>query len=483
MSTTRALDALFKPRSVAVVGASRGTTTTGTPKLGTAAIRNLVEHGFAGAIYPVNPNETELFGRRCWRSVSAIEDEVDLAILLLPARACVRELGECAAKGIKAAIVMSSGFAETGDAALQQELLGIARPAGIRLVGPNTAGVIDFHHRLAATISMVGDMRPFVAGSVAFITQSGALGGSMLGRGMEQGVGFSHWVATGNQADLSVADYLDYLVDDPSARVFALFLESVTEGSRFLAACRRAARAGKPVIVYKSGASAVGAVASASHTGALAGSHQVFSAVCRQHGLIQVDDVADLLPLAKTFAWLGERLDLRAQRAARVGIVSASGGICGVAADECDRAGLQVPELPAARQAQIRGLVPAFASVRNPIDVTGQIRSSETGYQETVRAVLADETIDAALLLVTMAGEPRASFYGREIGRLAAEARKPLVVTWAGPLSLARQGFPMLAEARVPVFESARGAVQALRAIEIFGAGQRRLATREAAGS
>ncbi|HSC00968.1 MAG TPA: CoA-binding protein, partial [Burkholderiaceae bacterium] len=379
-----ALDALFKPRSVAVVGASRGTTATGAPKLGTAAMTNLLEHGFAGAVHPVNPRESELFGRRCVNSVRAIDGEVDVALLVVPADACLDALRDCAAKGVKAAIVMSAGFAETGDAALQNDLLAVARSAGMRLVGPNTAGFVNFHYRFAATISMVGDMRPFITGGVAFVTQSGALGGSMLGRGMEQGVGFSHWVTTGNQADLTAADFLDHLVDDPSAHVFALFLESVADPPRLVAACRRAARAGKPVIVYKSGASAVGAASSASHTGALAGSHRVFGALCRQHGLVQVDDLADLLPLARSFAWLGERLDLRRQRARRIGIVSASGGICGVAADECELAGLQVPELPAATQQRIRGFVPEFASVRNPVDVTGQIRSSATGYQDTV---------------------------------------------------------------------------------------------------
>jgi acyl-CoA synthetase (NDP forming) len=476
-----ALDALFRPRHVAVVGASRGMTATGAPKLGTAAMKNLLEHGFAGAVHPVNPRESELFGRRCVPNVRAIEGEVDVALLVVPAAACAEALRDCAAKGVKAAIVMSAGFAEAGHLALQDELLAIARSAGIRLVGPNTAGFADFHHRFAATISMVGDMQPSVAGGVAFITQSGALGGSMLGRGMEQGVGFSHWVTTGNQADLTAADFLDHLVDDPQTRVFALFLESVADPPRFIRACQRAARAGKPVIAYKSGTSAVGAASSASHTGALAGSHRVFSALCRQHGVVQVDDLAELLPLARTFAWLSERLDLRRQRARRIGIVSASGGICGVAADECELAGLQVPELPAARQAQIRGYVPEFASVRNPVDVTGQIRSSATGYQDTVRAVLADEGIDAGLLLVTMAAEPRASFYGREISRLAAAASKPLVVTWAGPLSLAAQGYPMLGAAHVPVFESVRGAVRALRALEDFGSLQRRLALRESA--
>ncbi|MFN5164629.1 MAG: acetate--CoA ligase family protein [Pseudomonadota bacterium] len=470
------LDVLFRPRSVAVVGASRGETATGAPKLGTAAMRNLIEHGFEGVIHPVNPKERELFGRRCVARVGDIDGEVDVALLVVPAEACVEALRDCAAKGVKAAIVMSAGFAEAGRPELQDELLEVARAAGLRLVGPNTAGFVDFHHRFAATISMVGQMQPFVAGGVAFITQSGALGGSMIGRGMEQGVGFSHWVTTGNQADLTAAEYLEHLVDDPHARVFALFLESVADPPRFVAACRRAARAGKPVLVYKSGASAVGAASSASHTGALAGSHAVFGALCRQHGVVQVDDLAELLPLARSFAWLGSRLDLRQQRARRVGVVSASGGICGVAADECELAGLQVPELPAARQASIRRLVPEFATVRNPVDVTGQIRSSATGYQDAVREVVGDPGIDAGLLLVTMAAEPRASFYGREIGALADEVGKPLVVTWAGPLSLAAQGHPMLGAARVPVFESVRGAVRALRAVDDFGAFQRRLA-------
>ncbi len=465
-----ALEPLFRPRAVAVIGASRGDSADGSPKLGAAAIRHLVEHGFAGEVHPVNPKEREILGRRCYASVKEVPGPLDLAILVLPAHACVAAMQECAEKGVRAAIVMSSGFAEAGHVELQEALVGAARGAGIRFVGPNTAGFVNLETKLVASISMVCAMRPFRAGGVAFITQSGAMGGSMLGRGMEEGVGFSHWVTTGNEADLDAADYLEHLADDPSARVFALFLEGVRDAAKLRAACTKAARAGKPVIVYKSGASVVGAYASASHTGALAGSHAVFSAFCRQHGLVLVDDVADLLPLARTFAWIGERLDFAAIGGRRVGIVSASGGICGVAADECERHGLAVPELPADVQAEIRGYVPAFASVRNPIDVTGQIRASATGYQDTVRAVLREQTIDAALLLVTMAAEPRASFYGREIGALARAAAKPLMVTWAGPLSLAQQGYGMLQDGHVPLFSSARGAVRALSAL--FGYGE-----------
>lgn len=470
------LAALFRPRSVAVIGASNGVAADGSRKLGAAAFAHLVEHGFGGPVYPVNPREREIMGQRCYASIGAAPDSVDLALIVLPAAACVDAIRECGAKGVKAAIVMSSGFAEAGEVDLQRQLVEAARATGIRIVGPNTAGFVSMEGRLVASISMVCAMNPFLAGGVAFITQSGAMGGSLLGRAMEQGTGFSHWITVGNEADLDTADYLEALADDDAVRVFALFLEGVRDGPKFLRACARVAAAGKPVIVYKSGASEVGARATMSHTGAMAGSHQVFAAMCRQHGLTQVDDVADLLPMARTFAWVGERLRFAALHGRRVGIVSASGGICGIAADECERFGLAVPELPTATQQAIRAFVPSFASVRNPVDVTGQIRVSPTGYQDTVRAVLADPGIDAVLLLVTMAAEPRASFYGREISALVRESAKPVLVTWAGPLSLAAEGYPMLLEQHVPVFESPRGAVRALKALGDFGEFLRRWA-------
>jgi acetate---CoA ligase (ADP-forming) len=473
------LDALFRPSSVAVIGASKATSADGSPKLGAAAITYLVEHGFPGAIYPVNPKEADILGHRCHASIREVPGPVDLAVLVLPAEACVAAMRECGEKGVRAAIVMSSGFGEAGNRQLEDELKSAARAAGVRFIGPNTAGFVSVPAKLVASISMVCAMRPFRPGGVAFITQSGAMGGSMLGRGMEEGVGFSHWVTTGNEADLDTADYLDHLADDPDARVFALFLEGVRDAPKFLRACAKAARFRKPIIVYKSGASEVGARASVSHTGAIAGSHAVFSAICRQHGLIRVDDVADLLPIARTFAWVGERLDFAAVAGNRVGLISASGGICGVAADECERHGLTVPELSGAVQEEIRGYVPSFASVRNPVDVTGQIRASATGYQSTVRAVLRQETIDTVLLLVTMAAEPRASFYGREIGALVRQADKPVLVTWAGPVSLAEKGLNMLQEAHVPVFASASGAVKALQALVDYGAFLRRLGTDE----
>jgi acyl-CoA synthetase (NDP forming) len=465
------LETMFNPASVAVVGATEGASATGAPRLGAAALEHLIAHGFKGAIYPVNPKRETVMGLKSYPDLGAIPGDVALALILLPAEAAIEAMAAAADKGVKAAVVFSSGFAEAGEEALQTHLVEAA--AGrVRFCGPNTAGLAATKSGLTASISMVCMINPFRAGDVAFITQSGALGGSMLARGMEDGTGFSHWISTGNEADLTVADYMVALVDDPAVRVLALFLEGVRDGRHFLQACERAAAAGKPIVVYKTGRSAVSAAAAASHTGALAGSDRVFDAVCRQYGLIRVDDAADLLPLATAFSSMGGKLP----QGRRVGIVSASGGICGVAADDCARFGLEIPELPAVTQDEIRRFVPAFAAVRNPIDVTGQIRSSPTGYQDTVRAVLADDTIDGVLLLVTMAGEPRASFYGEEIPKLAAASNKPVIVGWTGGISLAQRGYPMLQAGGVPTYLSASAAVKAMSALADYGAFQRRRA-------
>ncbi len=320
------LDFLFRPHSVAVVGASGGVSATAAVKLGTAALEHLVKHGFPGKIYPINPKHEELMGLTCYSTVTAVPDDVDLALFVVPAEACIEEMQACVAKGVKAVIVHSSGFSEAGNHTLQQQLMEIARQGGIRVCGPNTTGIVAVREKLAATISMMDVMQPLLQGNIAYITQSGALGGSILSRAMEQGIGFSHWVATGNEADLTMADCLDYLIDQEEVKVLALFLEGIRESKRFLEVCRKAAYLQKPIVVYKTGLSQIAAAAAQSHTGAIVGSDRVFDAICKQYGLIRVDDVADLLPTARTFDWVKDRLP----KGYRVALVSASGGIGGV---------------------------------------------------------------------------------------------------------------------------------------------------------
>ncbi|MEW6262697.1 MAG: CoA-binding protein [Thermodesulfobacteriota bacterium] len=460
------LHSLFHPRSVAVIGASKGVTATGSVKIGHAALKYLLDHGYSGRVYPVNPKEKEILGLRSYPSLEAVPEVVDLACLVVPASACVSAMRECVEKGVRAAVVFSSGFAEAGQTSLQQRLLETARGGGLRFVGPNTAGIINVNDRMVASISMSCEMPAFRPGEIAFITQSGALGGSMLSRGMDQGVGFSYWVSSGNEADLDTSDYIEYLLGEDTVKAFTLFTEGLRDGAKFKQACLKAARCRKPIVMYKTGLSEVSAAAARSHTGALAGSDQVFDKVARQYGVVRVDDVADLFQTALAFTWLGGRLP----RGRRMGIVTASGGICGVGADECHLAGLEIPELTGDCQAEISRYVPSFAAIRNPVDVTGQIRSSQTGYQDTVRCVLAQDYIDGLLLLVTMAAEPRASFYGQEISRIARETNKPVIVAWTGAVSLAPQGFPMLHENKVPHFLSVREAVKVMRALADYQA-------------
>lgn len=452
---------MFNARSVAVVGASAGKGAAGEDKLGTVALNHLIKHGFPGTLYPVNPKETEIAGLACYPSLAAIPQPVDLAVIAVPGPACVEVMRQCGPAGVKRAVVLASGFAEAGNAALQDELLAAARAGGVRFCGPNTNGFISIANDLVPCTSMVCSMNSFAKGDIAFITQSGAVGGSMLGTGMEEMGGFSHWISVGNEADLTVADYLDALVDDTATRVIALFVEGVRDAKRFTAACARAADAGKPIIIYKIGLSDVAAEVSITHTGAMVGADDVFDAVCRKYGLVRVDDAAMLLPTAITFSRLSDKLP----KGPNLGLVAPSGGICGVAADECHLAGLHVPALDAATQDAIRRYVPSFGAVRNPVDVTQQIRAHATGYQDTIKAVLEADGIDGVILLVTMVAEPRASFYAEIFTDAARATEKPVIVAWTGAVSLALNGLPRLKRNGVPVYLSARGAVRAMRAL------------------
>ena len=452
---------LFKPRSVAIIGASKGITSTGAVKIGTAALQHLIEHGYSGKIYPVNLNETELMGINCYTSVKEIPDQIDLACLVVPAKICNDVMKECAEKQVKTALVFSSDFAEAGNDKLQHELKETAQEGGIRFVGPNTAGIVNVRDNVVASISMACNMNPFRKGDVAFITQSSALGESMLGRGMDDGVGFSHWVSTGNEADLDAADFINYMIEEDSVKVITLFLESIRDGEKFLNVCQKAARARKPIIVYKTGLSKISAIAVKSHTGTPAGSNEIFDKVCKQFGLIRVNNVTELFKTALVFSWVGEKLP----RGYRVGIISTSSSICGVGADECYLAGLELPELKKKCKQQLRQFISPFGAFRNPIHCKGQIRASKTDYQDTIKCVMKQDYIDGIILLVTMAADERAIFYGQEISKIGKTSSKPVIVAWTGPLSLASRGYPMLWKNRIPNFLSVREAVKAMKAL------------------
>tara|TARA_B100000427_G_scaffold326716_1_gene335905 strand:+ start:579 stop:1985 length:1407 start_codon:yes stop_codon:yes gene_type:complete len=452
---------MIRARSIAIVGASQTKNAAGGDKLGTVAMNYLLAHNYPGKVYLVNPKETEIRGMPCYPDLAAIPDEVDLALIAVPSKASVSVMKECGTKGVKNAIVLASGFGEAGEPELEAELLAAAREGGVRFCGPNTNGLISIVNNMVCCTSMVCAMESFNKGNIAFLTQSGAVGGSMLGIGTEEEGGFSHWISVGNETDLQVADYMDFLVDDPDTKVFALFMEGIRDPDKFTQALAKAAKVGKPVIIYKIGLSEVSAAAAASHTGAMVGSDAVFDAVCKKYGVVRVDDASDLLPTAITFSRLLDKLP----RGPRMGLIGPSGGICGVCADECHRFGLDVPALPQEAQDILKQFIPPFGALRNPVDVTQQIRATPTGYQDTIRTVLEQDCIDGLFLLVTMVGEPRASFYTEIFTEAARATDKPVIVGWTGAPSLAAKAIPQMKKNQVPIYFSARGAVKAMRAL------------------
>jgi len=360
---TDPLDRLFRPRSIAIVGAS-----TNPAKIGGVPVALLQRMGYAGAIHPVNPAVAELQGLRCHARLADIGAPVDLAIIALPAARAEAALLEAADAGVAGVVLFSSGFAEVGEdgRAAQQRLLRVARSRGIRLLGPNCLGFMSPREKVYATFSPapLGGTAP--AGGIGLVSQSGAFGIYAYVMARERGLGLSQWVSTGNECDLQVADIVAWLARDPHTQVILAYLEGCRDGPRLRAALQLARQAGKPVVVTKVGRTAAGAQAAASHTAALAGDDAVFDALLQQCGALRTHTLEDFFNAGYVLT--------RGPRPARpgVGIMTISGGVGALMADDASDCGLPLPELPADAQARIVARVP-FAAPRNPVDITGQV--------------------------------------------------------------------------------------------------------------
>ncbi|MCX7670853.1 MAG: acetate--CoA ligase family protein, partial [Anaerolineae bacterium] len=390
MSSTSDLPAslasFFAPNGVAVIGASRDPT-----KLGYGIMRNLLdpEHGYRGPIYPVNPKADEILGLRCYPDIAAVPDPVELAVLIIPAGAVPATIAACGRRGIKAAIVISGGFREVGPqgAALEEAMVANGRRYGMRIMGPNGIGVIDTHTPLNTTF--VPGMPP--RGHIGFVSQSGALCGSIIDWTIGHRIGFSRLLSVGNKADLNESDLLPALAADPNTRVILLYLEDVKDGARFLAELR-AATAIKPVLVLKMGRTSSGQVATASHTGALAGAYEAFRAACQQAGAIEVERVQTLFNAA--FALAYQPLP----RGNRIAILSNAGGPAAVAADAFEAAGLRMARPGPDTQALLRTFLHPDAQIGGPVDMLGG--ADETHYRRSLSALLADPAIDGVLTIL-----------------------------------------------------------------------------------
>lgn len=356
------LEALLRPKSVAIVGASQN-----PQKVGGMPVRLLTELGYAGALYPINPGAAEVQGLRAHACLADLSDKPDLAIVVVPATAVEAALRDAVAAGVRAAIVMSSGFAEVGaeGAAMQQRLVETARAGGLTLLGPNCLGVMNLREKLFATFSpapLAGVPQP---GAVAIVSQSGAFGAYAFSLARAGGLGLSHWVTTGNEAATSVADVIDALVDDDATRVVLAYVEGARDGRALQRALQRARAAGKPVVLTKVGRTEAGARAAMSHTASLSGEDSVYQAVFDDTGTVRADTVEQMFRLGQAFA------QGTPPRGRRLGIITISGGVGTLMADAASDAGLQLPALPQATAQALRERVP-FCSTTNPVDVTGQ---------------------------------------------------------------------------------------------------------------
>jgi len=351
------LDHVFNPKSIAMIGASAS-----FGKWGQMIFSNIVAGGFPGKIYPVNPREKSIFGIPVYQRVQDLPEPADLAIITTPAETLLSVLENCGQRGIRTAVVVTSGFSETGaeGRALEDKLVAVCREKGIVLVGPNTMGILSTHSNLFATGAHTRP-RP---GSVAFISQSGNLGIQLIHWAEEQGVGVSLFAGSGNEAMVTCSDYLQYVADDFQSRIIILYLESMREGRRFFETAKQINRT-KPIIVLKGGRTEAGRAASASHTGSMSGEVAVFRAACRQAGLLEAKVPSELLDLSAGFS------SLPLPRGNRVGIVTLGGGWGVVTSDECNEKGLAVPALSAESINAIDRHLPSFWSRGNPVDLVG----------------------------------------------------------------------------------------------------------------
>ena len=390
---------ILHPRSVAIVGASADES-----KWGGRLLRYMLHHRHDGPLYPINARAKDLMGLPAYASLRDVPGPVDLAILLVPREHVRAAVEDCVAKQVGCALCITAGFAETGPQgrADEEALVALARAGGVRLIGPNCMGLMNAHHNLCATTGVVmGTIERLPVGGIGLASQSGALMGAMISRGVDIGVGFSSTISVGNQADLGLNDFFEYLIDDPKTDVVCLYMEGVKDAPRFTALLQRAAAAGKPVCIAKSGRSEAGAKAAASHTASLAGAWPAFEATCRRWGVYLFESIYDLLQ--------GAQLLQRGKRATsnQVAVFSGSGGGGALLVDALEQHGLALPQLSAATEAAVANVLPAthrqlpydFGMLNHQTPADPEVAGGSVGI--ALDRAMSDPAVGAGVLLLT----------------------------------------------------------------------------------
>ncbi len=410
------LDNFFQPESIAVIGASR------TPgKVGYDILHNIIRYGYDGSVYPVNPGASEILGLKAYPSIVDIPGRVDLAVIVVPPRNVLEVIDQCGEKNIDSAIIITAGFKESGieGAKFENELIKRAKEAGVRFIGPNCLGVIDTHSKVNASF---GAGMP-AKGGIGFFSQSGALCLAVLDRALPDEIGFSKFISMGNKADISDTDIMLALAEDENTKVILGYIEGIRDGKEFMEVAGRVSKK-KPLIILKSGITSAGAKAASSHTGALAGRESAFDAAFKQSGVIRAHTINELFNYALAFA------NQPLPRGPNVAIITNSGGPGILAADACDKAGLQLIPLHKEYVDELRTFLPPVASFYNPIDILGD--SGAERYEKALKTVLKDERINCIMVLLTPTAVVNVEETAMSVVNVSKTIDRPLLTSFMG---------------------------------------------------
>jgi len=443
------LDTLFAPKSVAVIGASNR-----QGSVGRAVFTNILLNEYRGTVYPVNPKDRSISGVRSYPSVQDLPESVDVAVIVVPAAVVPDVTEDCGKRGVKGLIVISAGFKEIGQdgAALERQVASLAQKYSMRMVGPNCLGAINTDPEVRLNASFASQMP--LEGSIAFASQSGALGEAVIDYAAGEGIGFSKFISVGNKADVNENDVLEYLRADPKTKVILLYIEDIVDGRKFVDTVSKVTEE-KPIIAVKAGVSPEGAKAASSHTGALAGSDEAYNAILKQSGVLRVESIIDLFDYARAFA------KQPPPRGNRVAIITNGGGPGIMATDASVRYGLQISQFSETTKSKLRAGLPKEASVNNPIDLIGDAQSDR--YELALQA-LYDESVDCGLVLLTPQAMVDLKKVAETIASVGPRSGKTILASILG-LTDITPAIDVLESNNIPHYTFPESAVRALAAM------------------
>lgn len=450
---------LLNPQGIAIIGASSDLT-----RIGGQPIRALTEFGFAGNVYPVNPKYQEIKGLKCYPDIASVPQPCDVALVCVPAKFVPDTLRQCGQAGIDFAVVLSAGFREIGEkgAELQQELDAALQESGVRIIGPNSQGILGPNNSL-----FCGFGAPFMyqhpkGGRVAMITQSGGFGFAVMGLSEAQGVTFNYVISTGNEADLGALDLIDDFISRDDTDVIATYLEGVSDGRRLIALGKRALAASKPILVWKVGNSAAGRQAAASHTANLSAGYELYRAAFREGAFVEVNDVDDLVDMSRAFGMH------RFPNGRNVAVVSVSGGAGVLLADRCEGLGLSLPELAESTLYELGKLLPSFSSYANPIDVTAQVFNDTSVFNKVLSVVARDPNADQLIVVLASVEGMLAEKIATELVEVSRTTTKPIFVVSSAPPGRAEAAMLQFKNGNLAVYSTPGRAAKSAAALAEF---------------